>query len=60
MGSALEGIRFEEVVTLGPADGKRRAWLYERGLVTGEEQDGADAHISVRWGAIEKARFEGL
>lgn len=60
MGVALEGVRFEEVITLGPTDGKRRAWLYERGLVQREEQDGAETRLSLRWGPVEKARFEAL
>ena len=60
IGKALEGTRFEEVLTLGPADGRRRAWLYERGLVQSEDQDGTETRVGVRWGTVEKARFDGL
>ena len=49
-----------EVVILGFDDGKRRAWLYEKGLVEGETQSEDGYHLSLNWSARDRARFETL
>lgn len=47
-------------LTLGFADGRRRAWLHERGLVQEEEQTEDGWRLSVRWTAREAQAFRGL
>ena len=49
-----------EVVQLSFADGRRRAWLYDQGVVL-EETPGEDgAAISVEWTATQSARYAKL
>ncbi|MCH2077201.1 MAG: GTPase HflX [Rhodobacteraceae bacterium] len=49
-----------EVVHLSFADGRRRAWLYDQGVVV-EETPGEDgAEISVEWTATQSARYAKL
>ncbi len=57
---ALAGTTYEDVLNLSFADGRQRAWLYERGLVEAEEQGEDGYALSVRWNAMQKAQFEGL
>ncbi|MCZ7676996.1 MAG: GTPase HflX [Roseovarius sp.] len=47
-------------LSLGFDDGRRRAWLYDRGLVEAEEQDDDGYRLSVRWSARQQAQFERL
>ncbi|WP_372892558.1 GTPase HflX, partial [Rhodosalinus sp.] len=49
MAGALEGERREERLDLGFDDGRRRAWLFEKGVVLDETQDEAGYHLRVRW-----------
>ena len=56
----LAGTTYEDVLDLSFADGRQRAWLYERGLVEAEEQGEDGYALSVRWNAMQKAQFEGL
>ena len=51
---------FERTVTLGYADGKRRAWLHQEGLVVAETGDDAGYHLTVRWTARQEKRFGDL
>ncbi|SMX36209.1 GTPase HflX [Maliponia aquimaris] len=51
--------RLEDLV-LGYSDGRKRAWLFEKGLVESERQDEDGYHLSVRWTAQDRARFEAL
>jgi GTP-binding protein HflX len=52
--------RFPAELTLPFSDGRRRAWLYESGVVTGEE-DAEDGHrLRLLWTARQKAAFEAL
>ncbi|WP_085791889.1 GTPase HflX [Roseivivax jejudonensis] len=55
---AIEGEKTREALHLGFEDGRKRAWLFERGLVEDEAQteDGYDLHV--RWTAKEAAQFE--
>ena len=49
----------EEVLLLGFDDaGPARAWLYARNLVQEERAVEAGIELRVRWGAVDKARFE--
>ncbi|SDE12777.1 GTPase HflX [Limimaricola pyoseonensis] len=57
---ALGGVKHREELTLDFADGKRRAWLFEQGLVEADEQTEDGHRMEVRWSAAQKARFERL
>ena len=60
LAQALDEPREAAVVTLEFADGRRRAWLHEAGVVEREEagEDGLVLHL--RWTARQKAGFEAL
>ncbi|MEH6788509.1 MAG: GTPase HflX [Paracoccus sp. (in: a-proteobacteria)] len=60
LAQALDEPREAAVVTLEFADGRRRAWLHEAGVVEREEagEDGLVLHL--RWSARQKAGFEAL
>ncbi len=56
----LKAPRTEEVLQLGFADGKKRAWLFEQGVVS-DDQITDDGHaMTVYWTAIQKERFSRL
>ncbi len=57
---ALSGTTFEEDLVLGFAQGRQRAWLYERGLVEDETQGEDGCTLTLRWTAMQKAQFETL
>ncbi|MEI2804734.1 MAG: GTPase HflX [Albidovulum sp.] len=52
--------RFPAAVTLPFSDGRRRAWLYENGVVTGEEDAEEGHRLRLLWTARQKAAFEAL
>lgn len=56
----LQGVRHETVLSLSFADGRKRAWLFERELVQGEEQTETGFDITVLWTAKQQAQFEAL
>ena len=56
----LAGTTQVEVITLGFDAGRKRAWLFEKGLVEDEAQDETGYRLTVRWNATQKAQFEGL
>ncbi len=58
--AALGAERQREIVTLGFEDGRRRAWLFERGLVEDEAQTDEGFRLTLSWSARDKARFETL
>ena len=60
MARALEGERRAERLHLGFDDGRRRAWLFEKGLVTAETQDEEGYHIDVRWSPRHAAQFRAM
>jgi len=60
IGVHIAAPKTREEVTLGFADGRKRAWLFEQGVVEDEAQDEAGWHFTVLWSATQKARFEGL
>ena len=57
---ALEGEISEETLELTFAEGKARAWLFERNLVVSEDQSETGFTLSVRWSAKQKAQFGAL
>lgn len=50
----------QEVIVLGFDEGRRRAWLFEKGLVEDERQDEDGSHLTVKWTATDRARFEAM
>ncbi|WP_204114348.1 GTPase HflX [Shimia biformata] len=57
---ALEGERVEATLTLGFNEGKKRAWLFNEGVVEDEQQDEDGFHLTVRWTARQQRKFEGI
>ena len=57
---ALAGDRVEASLHLRFDDGRKRAWLFERGLVEAERQDESGFALTVRWNAKQKAQFYQL
>ena len=56
----LKDPRHEEHLSLGFADGRKRAWLFEQGVVTQEVQTEDGYDVSVFWTALQKERFVRL
>ncbi|GGG76790.1 GTPase HflX [Salipiger pallidus] len=56
----LQGETVEETLVLSFDDGKRRSWLFGKGLVQSETQGEDGFHLSVRWSAKDRAQFETL
>ena len=50
----------ERTLTLGYADGRRRAWLHQEGVVTSEDQTDEGYRLSVRWTARQEKRYRDL
>ncbi|MDQ2065435.1 GTPase HflX [Xinfangfangia sp. CPCC 101601] len=60
VGKALDEERSTAVLQLPFSEGRRRAWLHERGLIT-EEREGDEAwSVTVRWTARQEARYRAL
>jgi len=58
--AALEGPVEEATIALPFDAGRKRAWLFERGLVVSEEQDEDGYRLTVRWSARQQAQFRSL
>ena len=57
---AFDEEKSERTLTLGFAEGRKRAWLHEEGVVITEE-DTEDGHrITVRWTARQEKRYRDL
>lgn len=52
--------RHETRLTLPHGDGRRRAWLYARGLVRAEEERDTDTTLTVSWTRRQEAEFARL
>jgi GTP-binding protein HflX len=48
------------VLELGHADGRRRAWLHNAGVVLAEAQGDDTTVFTLRWTARQKAEFAAL
>nr|WP_281421406.1 GTPase HflX [Mameliella sediminis] len=57
---ALSAERVQENLVLTFSDGRRRAWLFEKGLVEDERQDEDGFHLRVLWSARDRAQFESM
>ena len=56
----LSGRRHTEEVRLGHADGRRRAWLYEQGVVEAERQAEDGPRLAVRWTERQAEAFRAM
>jgi len=56
----LKDPRTEEQLSLSFADGKKRAWLFEAGVVTDEAQTETGYDLTVFWTQLQKERFARL
>ena len=57
---ALAGDMVETSVSLDFNEGRKRAWLFERGLVESEAQGEKGFELTVRWNARQAAQFDQL
>ncbi len=56
----LKDPRTEKVLTLPFAQGRKRAWLFDEGIVTDEKQDDEGYTLTVYWTDLQKERFARL
>jgi GTPase len=56
----LDDEKTDVTLTLGFADGRKRAWLHAQGIVQDERQDETGQQVDVRWTARQAARYAGL
>ena len=56
----LAGATHLSEVRLGFEEGRKRAWLFDKGLVENESQDEDGYALTVRWNALQQAQFEKL
>lgn len=57
---ALDADREQTFLELAHSDGRKRAWLYEQGVVTGEEERKDGTRIAVNWTAAQRVRYARL
>lgn len=57
---ALDEARRDQDLLLGFEDGRRRAWLYDQGVVEGETRDDRGVRLRVRWTPRQEAQFHQL
>jgi len=55
---ALQGAIREAELTLGFADGKKRAWLFAQEIVTDEKQTEDGFIVTVRWSSEQESQFQ--
>ncbi|WJS86214.1 GTPase HflX [Paracoccus sp. TOH] len=60
LAEALDEPRLDAELLLPHSDGRRRAWLHERGVVVAEESAEDGVHLRLRWTERQKATFEAL
>ena len=60
MTEALDEQRQVTTLTVPFEDGRRRAWLHEQGVVEADIPVDEGHHVTVRWTARQRARFDGL
>nr|WP_089879750.1 GTPase HflX [Citreimonas salinaria] len=58
--TALGEAKRRDTITLAFDDGRRRAWLFQKGLVEAEEQSDEGYRLTVLWSATDRARFDSL
>ncbi|MEP0089775.1 MAG: GTPase HflX [Paracoccaceae bacterium] len=58
--TALDQGRRKDTLLLEHGEGKKRAWLYEQGVVTGERETEAGAEVDVTWSETQAVRFSRM
>lgn len=58
--SALGAERRRETVLLSYSDGRKRAWLFEKGLVEQERLEEQGYELDLHWSAKDRATFDSL
>ncbi|WP_309663452.1 GTPase HflX, partial [Tabrizicola sp.] len=58
--TAFDEEKTDRSLTLGFAEGRKRAWLHEQGVVTDETQAEDGYHLTLRWTARQEQRFREL
>ncbi|WP_101340675.1 GTPase HflX [Cereibacter azotoformans] len=58
--AAFDEEKTDRTLTLGFADGRRRAWLHAEGVVTAEAETDEGHRIEVRWTARQEKRYRDL
>ena len=58
--TALDKDRTQETLHLAHEDGRKRAWLYEQGVVLDEIEGDAGSDITVMWSDAQAVRFSRL
>jgi len=58
--AALDETRERRSLHLDFADGRKRAWLFEQGVVEAEQQDDSGYDLTVNWTARQEQRFRQL
>ncbi|MCZ4353602.1 GTPase HflX [Roseovarius aestuarii] len=56
----LSGAARTDTLTLPYADGRRRAWLFQNGVIQSEVEGEDGYQLVVRWTAQQRAEFDGL
>ena len=57
---ALGGVKHLETLVVPFAAGRKRAWLFDQGLVEGDTPTEEGHEMQIRWSAAQKARYERL
>jgi len=57
---ALDAARSRREVLLGFSEGRKRAWLYDQGVVESEVQQDGGYRLTVNWTARQEQRFRAL
>jgi GTP-binding protein HflX len=58
--TGLEGETRTETLIIGYQDGRKRAWLFEQGVIEAEDQTEDGFHLTVRWTNKQAAQFAAL
>jgi GTPase len=58
--AAFDEAKTEITLTLPFADGRKRAWLHQEGVVQSEEQGDEGYHLTVHWTARQEKRYREL
>ena len=58
--AALDKGRRHDTLLLGHDEGKKRAWLYEQGVVTGETETDEGTRVDVTWSETQAVRFSRM
>ncbi len=56
--SELNSQNFDDALNLNYREGKRRAWLYDQGVVRNETQTEEGFQFAINWSARQKAQFQ--